>query len=64
MQPDPNSVKRVGRISVLIKELTEKYELNTEHSRTRCITVAREIVGLLEAEDRYQRQLANVKPVL
>ena len=55
---DPNSPKRIARVSVLLKELTEKYELNTEQSRARCIKIAGDIAGLLDAEDRYQRRLS------
>ena len=56
---DPNSPKRIARVSLLLKELTEKYELNTEQSRARCIKIAGDIAGLLDAEDRYQRRLSS-----
>jgi hypothetical protein len=52
-----NPEKRMARVRVLAEELHLKAALNTDKSRARCIRIAQEIAGLLQAEDAHRRRL-------
>jgi hypothetical protein len=51
-----NSEKRVARVRVLVDELRAKSgALADEKCRLRCVRIAEELLGLLQAEERHRR---------
>jgi hypothetical protein len=53
---ETNANKRIARMRVLVNELSKKVYINTATSRTRCLRLAQESIGLLTPKMRINAQ--------